>query len=388
MRNEHLGGTLDMTELLLHSPDSEGTLRDHYRRAFREATELMIVSAYLTEWDSSLRLNSRCSHFRFVIGKDFGITRKAACEAVMKWLPRGRKSQFLVATQIAGFHPKSVFWRDKSGKAYAIVGSSNLTMAAFERNYEANVILPLTAARFSEARRWVDELVPLSVPVSTEWLTKYREAPARGGRPRGRPEPGGAPSDEDYVKLALPSTRGIEERINQRRRALTEYRRNQPGIIRLFRDCAAGRLSSVEFYEARPELRMQARGWERQGKKSDFRELSKAFVRIIDADAEERDDIVLHELDSLEAAKNPARGAFLSEMLCSYFPKLYPLLNDPVKAWLKNAGFSPPRGASEGDRYILLARTLRQSLQQHPKYPAKNLAELDTIIWESKRQRP
>jgi HKD family nuclease len=380
-----------MTKLMLHSPAGDGALRDHYRRAFKDASELMIVSAYLTDWDSSLVLNPGCSHFRFVIGKDFGITRKAACEAVLKWLKKGRKSQFLVATQIAGFHPKAVFWKDKSGKAHAIVGSSNLTVAAFGRNYEANVILPLTTADFTEARKWVDELVQLSVPVSNEWLAKYREAPASGRGSGSRPPKPGEPlTGADYVKLKLPPARGMEEQIRQRRQNLKKYRRNQPGLIGLFRDCASARLSSADFYEALPQFyggeaggRMQARGWERQGKKSNFQALAKAFVRIIDAYPEERDDIVLWELDSLEAAKNPARRAFLSEMLCFYFPTLYPLLNDPVQEWLRETGFSPPRGASDGDRYILLARTLRQLLRQNPRYLAKNLAELDTIIWHN-----
>lgn len=376
---------------MLHSPAGEETLRGHYRHAFKEANELMIVSAYLTDWDSSLVLNPGCSHFRFVIGKDFGITRKAACQAVLKWLKKGRKSQFLVTTQITGFHPKAVFWKDKSGKAHAIIGSSNLTVAAFSRNYEANVILPLTGADFTKARKWVDELVQLSRPVSDEWLVTYREAPASGGGSGSRPPNPGEPLiGADYVKLKLPLALGMEEQIRQRRRSLREYRRNQPGLIDLFRDCASNRLSSANFYKALPQFyggevggRMQARGWERKGKKSNFQALAKAFVHIIDAYPEERDDIVLWELNFLETARNPARRAFLSEMLCFYFPALYPLLNDPVQEWLKETGFSPPRGASDGDRYILLARTLRQLLRENPHYLAKNLAELDTIIWHN-----
>jgi len=184
----------------------------------------------------------------------------------------------------------------------------------------------------------------------------------------------------------------MEKQVRRRRQDLKEYHLNQQGLIGLFRKCAAGRLSSAAFYRALPEFyggdaggRMQALGWERQGKKSDFQALARAFVSIIDSELEERDDIVLRELDALETAKNPARRAFLSEMLCFYFPALYPLLNNPVQEWLKGTGFSPPRGASEGDRYILLARTLRQLLRQNPNYLAKNLAELDAIIWYSEQ---
>lgn len=83
--------------LILHAAGSSNELTAHYQRAFSTAVELFIVTAYLTEWDESLELNSDCRKFRVIIGRDFGITRKAACEAIMRWLPPKRKGQFLVA---------------------------------------------------------------------------------------------------------------------------------------------------------------------------------------------------------------------------------------------------------------------------------------------------
>jgi hypothetical protein len=68
-------------------------------------------------------------------------------------------------------------------------------------------------------------------------------------------------------------------------------------------------------------------------------------------------------------------------MLCLRFPTEYPVLNNPVKAYLVDVQFSGPRGASEGVHYIDLARKLRKSLIDNPSHPAKNLAELDTVIW-------
>jgi hypothetical protein len=41
--------------LMLHSPNEPGVLSEHYHRAFSNATELFIVTAYLTEWDKTLR---------------------------------------------------------------------------------------------------------------------------------------------------------------------------------------------------------------------------------------------------------------------------------------------------------------------------------------------
>lgn len=120
-----------------------------------------------------------------------------------------------------------------------------------------------------------------------------------------------------------------------------------------------------------------------QGKASDFRLLSQGFLRIVNAGADERDDVVVEEIDRLDKAQTvPARGAFLSEMLCLRFPELFPVINKPVEKYLKDVGFEPPPRASEGDRYRWRAQTLRSWLQQNPTHPAKNLAELDAVIWE------
>jgi hypothetical protein len=128
--------------------------------------------------------------------------------------------------------------------------------------------------------------------------------------------------------------------------------------------------------------RIQGKGWERRGKASDFRLLAKSFLKIVNADSDTRDDVVVEEIDRLaEAGTVPARGAFLSEMLCLRFPELFPVINKPVQNYLKDVGFEPSSRASEGDWYMMLAQTLRVSLLQNPTHPAKNLAELDTVIW-------
>ena len=106
-------------KLMLHAPNKPTELSASYACAFADAAEILIVNAYLTEWDKSLKLNPRCTHFRMVIGKDFGITRKAACISVMKWLPGNFKANFLVADSIDGFHPKAVFWKN-TGAVYLV----------------------------------------------------------------------------------------------------------------------------------------------------------------------------------------------------------------------------------------------------------------------------
>lgn len=127
--------------------------------------------------------------------------------------------------------------------------------------------------------------------------------------------------------------------------------------------------------------RFQDAGFEIKGKHSDFRALSKSFLRIVYAVDDDRDDVAIEEIDRLARDKVPTRSALLSEMLCLRFPKLFPVVNKPVKRYLRSIKFRPPSGSSEGAVYLDLAQKLRVSLQQNPDYPAKNLAELDAVIW-------
>lgn len=366
--------------LLLHTPKNKSELFCHYHRAFANAIELFIVTAYLTEWDTSLKLNPDCRSFQMIIGKDFGITRKAACETVMRWLPPERKGQFLVADRINGFHPKAVFWKEANGNCFAIIGSSNLTRAAFETNFEANIYCNLPATDYVKARQWVKRIEQQSVVVSEDWLMKYKEAPsAIRGQPPGTPP---------LVALNLPEPHGMEDPIGRRRKQLIAYEGQRAALIRLFRRCASGEISSEQFYNELPNYwsydlgnRLQGQGWERQGRSSDFQALAQSFVRILEAPDENRDDVVVEEIDRLDRLGVATRKAFLSEMLCLRFPEHYPVLNQPVRAYLQHMEYEALRGASEGSRYVDLARRFRFSLQQNPDHPAKNLAELDTVIW-------
>jgi HKD family nuclease len=372
-------------KLILHTPEEKGTLSDHYRKAFERASEMFIVTAYLTDWDETLRLNTRCRGFRLIIGKDFSITRKAACEAVMRWLPAMRKSQFLVADLIDGFHPKAAFW-SSGGSCYAIVGSSNLTKAAFETNYEANVFSKITQAEYDSAKKWIKHVERKSVVVSGDWLSKYEEAERSRNRRRrdGSAEDLGIP----LISLNLPNPRGCEQQVLRRRKKLSNHRKYRKGLIELFERRATGKLTSTKFYESLRGYwsydagnRLQGNNWEISGKGSDFGELSRSFVRILKGPEDDRDDTVVEEIDRLAKRRVPTRAAFLSEMLCLEFPAEYPVLNKPVRRYMRDVGFKAPRGASEGAKYIDLAKKLRFSLVKNPDHAAKNLAELDAVIW-------
>ena len=368
-------------KLVLHSDDSNFELAAIYKQAFTEATRLYVVSAYLTDWDKSLVLNADCEKFRVIVGKDFGITRKSACIDLMKWLSAERKSQFLVADSIEGFHPKAVFWIDKNKKAFSIIGSSNLTKAAFGTNYEANIYSEISNYEFIKAEKWMKEIEDRSVVVSEDWLAKYKEATPS-------PKKTINSKSSSVFSLILPTPVGSAGRIKERRVRLAKHQSVETKLHALFLQCSKGKISSSEFYERLPSFwswkvgnRLQGSGWERKGKNSNLRELSSSFINILNSNHEDRDDIVVREFDRLEASKNPARRAFLSEMLCLTFPEEFPILNRPVNCYLKAIKFRPPKGASKGAKYIDLAKKLRASLAQNPKHLAKNIAELDTVIW-------
>jgi hypothetical protein len=99
------------------------------------------------------------------------------------------------------------------------------------------------------------------------------------------------------------------------------------------------------------------------------------------------DQIVSEEIDHLAKLKNPTRGAWLSEMLCHYFPEQYPMMNKPVKKWLSAIKWRWRRGATEGQRYTELAQTLRFVVRDHHPAGARNLAELDGGIFVWARDR-
>jgi hypothetical protein len=368
-------------EIVLHRNDQPNTLGRHYTTAFQNARELYLVSAYLTNWEAGFKLTPSCKHFRFIVGKDFGITRKQACQDVLTWLPGARKADFLVADQIEGFHPKAAFWRSLDGGTYMLIGSSNLSKAAFDRNVEANLVCKISEEDFHAAKEWIEWISTLSVPVSQDWLDQYVEAkrPGRGSQPRK--------ADEPVVSFKLPKPRSVQQLLRHRRSQLAAYGKHRAGLERQFLAVANGSISSSEFYRDLPEHwglqignRLQRMGWERMGAGADFQDLAQSYLAIRDVPKAERDDVVRFEMDRLHETRNPARKAFLSEMLCLRFPDAYPVLNDPVHRFIAANRIKPQRGSSEGAKYIDLAKKLRVALKANPDYPARNLAELDLLI--------
>jgi hypothetical protein len=124
-----------------------------------------MLSAYLTHWHPGRSLGTQCQEFLFIVGTDFGLTRKDACRAVLKWLPAQFKCNFLAVDQVAGFHPKVLFWKEQNGSCHLVLGSSNITQAAFATNYEANVRTRISKKQYAALRTWLQQVEDASSPI-------------------------------------------------------------------------------------------------------------------------------------------------------------------------------------------------------------------------------
>jgi PLD-like domain len=391
--------------LLPHTWQGEGAaqLGDEYKRAFSRAKQLHVVSAFLTEWPSDLPISDACTEFRLVVGTDFGTTRLAAVESAIGSLPKRFKGNVQAFNQRGvSFHPKAVLWREPDGQTFILIGSSNLTRAAFESNVEANVTLQLTDAEYTRARAWVQEIEDRSVPVNAAWLRKYVEAPARGGfaGSKSKVKPLKRIAESPIFDLAL-ELRGRAERqlfarqLQARRaqRAMFDAHSRKP-LVELLKSTAAKRrwseANNLTFYDELVRLwagsevtRLGGLQWVMLGKHADHQQLAKSLVAILDAPPGERDAVVIFEKDRLHSLGVSTRAAVLTELLCHLFPSRYPILDAPVRLWRATVGFDRRVPGTEGERYVRLAEAMRAALKDPGPVGLgiKNLAELDTLIW-------
>lgn len=359
-----------------------------YDKAIAEAVELFIVSAYLTDWKTNQAINEKCEELGFIVGTDFGLTRKQACRNVMKWLPEQYKSDFLAADRLSGFHPKLVLWKNGSNQGHLLLGSSNLTQAAFSTNHEANVLLEISDSQYAIIKGWIYKIRQACSPISEDWLEKYKEATQAPKTATGKKPP--------LIFFELPSGHLINKAIAYRQKQYEAFMKIKDRLKTLIEKCAAGDLANNAFYDQMMDLwgkgdpppRLQGRGFEIKGKHAYWQDVCKSLSTIFalakTAATPALDNAVRKEIDRLAKAHNANRGAWMSEMLCQYFPELYPVDNGPVRYWLQHNKYHAPRKASEGSRYIDLALKLRSATKQNKSNKAKNLLELDSAIWQWK----
>jgi hypothetical protein len=330
-----------MPNLFLHPVGQGQNIADLYKRAFSEAVELYVLSAYLRVWNTDLKINKQCGSFVFIVGKDFGITRKQACRDVLGWLPAERKPFFMVAEGITGFHPKALFWKTENGACYSIIGSSNLSDAGWNTNYEANIFVRLTAREFVEVKTWIDGIRKRSVPMSPQWLAAYKEAPASHSGKRGAR--GGPASSLSAIEL--PSfIKGRSAMLRERREKKEAFTEIRQKLLSAIRRSASGAISNERFYDILEDTwgshpaRIQGWGWQVTGRDSDFQAFCLGILSIFDAEPTARDLEVVQVIDDLKENDVPTRRALLSEFLCLFFPTEYPVLNKPVAMYVRPYG--------------------------------------------------
>ncbi len=269
-----------------------------------------------------------------------------------------------------------------------LVGSSNLSQAAFEANYEANVAVEIDAKTYLRAQEWIDDIIAESRRLDADWIKGYTEA-KRYGRGKGGNSKKGAPPR--VLDVPAEEREGFGQQLVLRRATVKSFNGVRRRFIGLLQQGAAHRLTNEETRDGLLRLwnngrRFQGKSWERRGMNSDFRRLASGVLTVLNAANSERDDVVAATIDGFRKPPLPTRKAVFSEWLCLLFPGLYPVHNKPVDDWLADERYRAPRGASEGVRYIDIARamraTLRQSNYRFDNFRIRNLAEFDLLLWQ------
>lgn len=208
-------------------------------------------------------------------------------------------------------------------------------------------------------------------------LTKHRITP-KAARRKSEPGPPTLPAGVD-----------IEQSLLKRRWENSEFAKVRPELRRLIDQCARGSITSMDFYSEMRKLwrfggsRFQGLGYERSCKRANWQQVCKSLKDILNSrprkTAKQLDLVVAEEIDRLAhcSPPNPARGVWLTEMLCHWFPKLYPLASEPVWSWLHDHGCRPESGLSEGRKYIYCAECLRR---KRKAIGIEDLTELDKVI--------
>ena len=368
------------------SPTSVDQLGNVYNKAVSQATDLIITTAFLTEWPISKALCDNCKSLLVLIGTDFGLTRKNALKQLVKWVPNDKGSCILaVPTKTGGcFHPKFIAWKDKKDNYNLLIGSSNLTSAAFSKNYEANMLQVISKNEFENIKIWARDIGTVCQVITPEWIKSYHEAKMRGCNKKSSVD---SHKFRSVIELQIPISADIKKRIAERRKQQEAFSEIKQELVVLTKKCASGKMQNSDYWNnfwalwSKHPSRFQGSGLQFSGKYANWKEACQSLLNVINgpSDIYDLDIIVQEEINFLKNNENPVKGAWFSEMLCHFFPQYYPILNDPIKKWLKHKKWTAHRGSSEGGKYIELSRMLRNTINQNNEI--LNLAELDNVIW-------
>ncbi len=374
-----------MREILL-SPNDSGALTKFYERAAAQSVDLLIATAFLTEWPIHRKLSKACKNVLIVVGTDFGLTRKKALTDLLCWVSKDKTYNVLAVPAFLGgsFHPKIIAWKDRKGEYFALFGSSNLTAAAFNQNYEANVIQEISEGEFQKVKSWLRNIAKRSEVITADWIKKYKEADRVAKTGKKRPV---TKASAQVVDLKVRVLKKHLKRISDRRNQQEQFAEIREPLLDVVANCAAGEISNKLFWKkfwglwSNHPSRFQGSGVQWFGGNANWKQACTSLLRIVEGpdDIFDLDLVVQTEIDRLCHLKNPARRAWLSEMICHFYPNWYPVLDGPVRIWLRHIGYRAQRGATEGSKYVDLSRKMRIAKDQAPEI--STLAELDVVIW-------
>jgi hypothetical protein len=277
----------------------------------------------------------------------------------------------------SGFHPKAIFW--KKGKKYnALIGSSNLSVAAWSSNIELNALVEITKNEYTDLTNWFqDYVIGISPILDQRWLKGYKESP-RKGKPK---------SDAiEQIDRRIRTLGDVDLKIPRQHQKI--YDKNKLQFESLIKSCATGAISKEKFYEKMWKLlkgSWQGTGWSRSCKNALWDETCRELVKIFKSEESNRDRVVKEVFDSLGASKNPTRGAWLTEILCHHFPFSYPLINNPIKKWVKQNKIAKV-SSIDGNTYLRITRIMRRILKAN-KTKFHGFGELDHAIWDKSRKK-
>ena len=228
---------------IILNPATNNELAKVYESAIKNAKELYIASAYLTSWSTKIPLNPKCENILFIIGTDFGITRKQACTNVVKWLPKRFQENFQAVPVMSnrGFHPKIVAWKDFQNKFFCIIGSSNLTEAAFNTNYEANIKVSITKNEFIEIKNWLEGIILKNgcQIVDESWINEYKEKASN--------KAGKEYKEERVINLLIPNNEKYKKSIEIRRKNEKTFVEIKKQLRAYMIACSQGIITNKEF---------------------------------------------------------------------------------------------------------------------------------------------
>jgi HKD family nuclease len=282
-----------------------GKSKDVLFEAITTADEIWWASAYLTSWPLAPNCipKSNCTSCNIVVGSDFGITRKAALLDLLKWSKKAMSNVYI--NEMSGFHPKTILW--KSGKKYyALIGSSNLSVAAWSSNVELNAVIDITKEEYVNLTDWFqDYVISISPMLDAKWLKRYHESP-RKSKPK---------TDAiDQINKRIKILGDVDLKIPRQQQKI--YNKNKSKFEQLVKSCASAAISREKFYEKMWILLYDSwygsPVWRITCKKAIWEEACRKLVKIFSSPEPERDRVVKETIDSLGASDNPTRGAWLT----------------------------------------------------------------------------